>query len=282
MQDRRPIAFFRDQPSGATLNYPTYDKELYALVRALETWQHYLWPKEFVIHTDHESLKHLKGHGNLNYRHARWMEYIETFPYVIHYKQGKENIVTDALSRRYVLLTFMSTKMLRFEYLKDGYANDVDFSYVYMACDKTAFGKFYKHDGYLFKESKLCVPNCSMRELLLREAHGEKINDNSCKVVLPGEYNLSATFNVSDLSPFDAGDDSRTNLLRKGGMVGMVGRILKQVPDGPITRSRVKKIKEAMQGLVQSTWAEFANLLSRTPTFEMGLKEEESTLILVV
>jgi len=30
------------------------------LIRALETWQHYLWPKEFVIHSDHESLKHLK------------------------------------------------------------------------------------------------------------------------------------------------------------------------------------------------------------------------------
>jgi hypothetical protein len=40
-----------------------------------------------------------------------------------------------------------------------------------------------------------------------------------------------------------------------------------QVPDGPITRSRAKKIKEAMQGLVQSNWAEFANLSSKTPTF---------------
>jgi hypothetical protein len=46
------------------LNYQTYDKELYALVGALETWQHYLWPKEFVIHTDYESLKHLKGQVN--------------------------------------------------------------------------------------------------------------------------------------------------------------------------------------------------------------------------
>jgi hypothetical protein len=51
-----------------------------------------------VIHTDHESLKHLKGQSKLNKRHARWMEYIETFPYVIRYKQGKENIVADALS----------------------------------------------------------------------------------------------------------------------------------------------------------------------------------------
>ena len=45
MQDRRPIAYCSKKLSGATLNYPTYDKELYALVRALETWQHYLWPK---------------------------------------------------------------------------------------------------------------------------------------------------------------------------------------------------------------------------------------------
>ena len=61
MQDKRPIAFFSEKLGGTALNYPTYDKELYALVRALETWQHYLLPKEFVIHTDHESLKHLKG-----------------------------------------------------------------------------------------------------------------------------------------------------------------------------------------------------------------------------
>lgn len=39
----------------------------------------------------------------------------------------------------------------------------------------------------------------------------ERINDNACKLDLPGEYNVSATFNVSDLSPFDAGDDLRTN-----------------------------------------------------------------------
>jgi uncharacterized protein (DUF2249 family) len=51
---------------------------------------------------------------------------------------------------------------------------------------------------------------------------------------------------------------------------------------GPITKSRAKKIKEAMQGLVQSTWAEFANLSSETSTFKMGLKEEEPTLIHVI
>mgnify|MGYP006332028991 FL=1 len=42
MQDSKPIAYFSEKLSGATLNYSTYDKELYALVRALATWQHYL------------------------------------------------------------------------------------------------------------------------------------------------------------------------------------------------------------------------------------------------
>uniref|UniRef100_A0A2N9F015 Reverse transcriptase domain-containing protein n=1 Tax=Fagus sylvatica TaxID=28930 RepID=A0A2N9F015_FAGSY len=80
MQEGRPVAYFSEKLSGAALNYPTYDKEMYALVRALENWQHYLWPKEFVIHTDHESLKHLKGQQRLNKRHAKWVEFIETFP----------------------------------------------------------------------------------------------------------------------------------------------------------------------------------------------------------
>ena len=69
MQERRPVAYFSEKLSGVALNYPTYDKELYALVRTLKTWQHYLWPKEFVIHTDYESLKYLKSQHKLSRRH---------------------------------------------------------------------------------------------------------------------------------------------------------------------------------------------------------------------
>jgi hypothetical protein len=76
MQERRSIAYFSEKLSGPTLNYSVYDKELYDIVRSLETWQHYLLPKEFVIHLDHESLKHLKGQLKLNRRHAKWSEFI--------------------------------------------------------------------------------------------------------------------------------------------------------------------------------------------------------------
>jgi hypothetical protein len=37
LQERKPIAYFSEKLSGPILNYSTYDKELYALVRCLET-----------------------------------------------------------------------------------------------------------------------------------------------------------------------------------------------------------------------------------------------------
>lgn len=44
----------------------------------------------------------------------------------------------------------------------------------------------------------------------------EKINVNAYKLDLPGEYNVSANFNVSDLSLFDASSDSRMNSFEEG------------------------------------------------------------------
>jgi hypothetical protein len=42
LQDGKPMAYFSEKLSGSSMNYSTYDKELYALVSVLETWQHYL------------------------------------------------------------------------------------------------------------------------------------------------------------------------------------------------------------------------------------------------
>ena len=58
------------------------------------------------------------------------------------------------------------------------YANGDDFSSLYGACEKAIFGKFYRLDGYLFRENRLCVPNSSMCELFVREAHGGSLMDH--------------------------------------------------------------------------------------------------------
>ena len=45
----------------------------------------------------------------------------------------------------------------------------------------------------------------------------ERINNNAYKLDFLGEYNVSVTFNVTDLSPFDIGDDLRTNPFQEEG-----------------------------------------------------------------
>ncbi|XP_042446435.1 uncharacterized protein LOC122031383, partial [Zingiber officinale] len=114
---------------------------------------------------------YLKGQGKLNKRHAKWVEFLEQFPYVIKHKQGKVNVVADALSRRYNLLATLETKLLGFEHIKKLYIHDNEFSQLYVACEKKSQNGFARHDNYLFKNNRLCVPRGSMRKLLVREAH---------------------------------------------------------------------------------------------------------------
>jgi hypothetical protein len=114
LQEGKPIAYFSEKLSGPSLNYSTYDTELYALVHVLKTWQHYLWPKEFIIHSDHESLKHIRGQAELNKHHAKWVGFIETFLYIIKHKKGKDNVIADALSRCYTMLSQLDHKFFWF------------------------------------------------------------------------------------------------------------------------------------------------------------------------
>ena len=81
----------------------------------------------------------------------------------------------------------------------------------------------------------------------------KRINDNAYKLDLLGEYNISATFNVSDLSPFDVGDDSRTNPFEERGNDENHKAFKDPLHDpvGLITKARSKKIKEALNGLIQ-------------------------------
>lgn len=105
MQEGKPIAYFSKTLGGAELNYPTYDKEFLALVRVLKVWQHYLLPREFVIHSDHEALKFLKGQSKLIKRQAKWVEFIKTFPYVIKHK--RERIMWSPMQSQGGILFFL-------------------------------------------------------------------------------------------------------------------------------------------------------------------------------
>ena len=78
----------------------------------------------------------------------------------------------------------------------------------------------------------------------------ERINDNAYKIDIPGEYEVSSSFNVADLPPFVVGGDSedlRANAFQEGGNDENPKAIQIQ---GPMTRSRTKQSVDTLQQMV--------------------------------
>jgi hypothetical protein len=100
----------------------------------------------------------------------------------------------------------------------------------------------------------------------------ERINDNAYKMDLPGEYDVSVTFNVAELSLFDVGDDSRLNSFEERGDDAIQApKDPLEVPVGPITRLKAKRFKEVFNGPFQDTWAKM--------DFKRILNNEEQAMI---
>ena len=99
---RRPVAYMSRKLSPAERRYATHDKELLAIVRAVEHWRCYLEGNAhpILLLSDHRSLQHLNTQPNLTDRQARWVEKLSDFEFRIEYIKGNLNRVADELSRR--------------------------------------------------------------------------------------------------------------------------------------------------------------------------------------
>jgi hypothetical protein len=101
------------------------------------------------------------------------VEFFETFPYIIKHKKGKENVIADALSRCYTMLSQLDHKFFGLESIKVLYATDVNFKDAYENCrEERTWNKYVLQDGLLYRANMLCVPANSVRLLFLQEAHG--------------------------------------------------------------------------------------------------------------
>ena len=80
MQYCKPICYLSKKFNEFVVNYPTYDKELYALVQSVKKWKHYLLGKETIIHIDHHPLHYLQAQTKLQQSwHYRWMGFLQQF-----------------------------------------------------------------------------------------------------------------------------------------------------------------------------------------------------------
>ena len=70
-----------------------------------------------------------------------------------------------------MLLYILDAMLLGFAYIKELYMNDYNFNKFCHACERVAFGKYYRHNGFLFKNNHLCMLMSSIHELIVKKAH---------------------------------------------------------------------------------------------------------------
>ncbi|RVW88791.1 Retrovirus-related Pol polyprotein from transposon 17.6 [Vitis vinifera] len=83
----------------AQKNYTTTEKELLAVVFALDKFRAYLVGSSIVVFTDHSALKYLLTKQDAKARLIRWILLLQEFNLQIRDKKGVENVVADHLSR---------------------------------------------------------------------------------------------------------------------------------------------------------------------------------------
>jgi hypothetical protein len=133
MQYHNPIYYHSETFNQVLVNYPTYDKELHSLVQSINKRKYYLLGKETIIHTDHQPLQYLQAQTKLQqYRHYRWMGFLQQFHLVIKYKKGTSNKVVDMLSIPPIVASIiLKNTLLSHDSYVEQYVIDEDFKEVY-------------------------------------------------------------------------------------------------------------------------------------------------------
>jgi len=97
-----PVAFYSKSLSPVEWNYKIHDKEMLAIIHALEEWRHFLEGARHLVEIwmDHKNLKYFMTAKKLNRRQARWSLYLACFDFKLIHHPGCSMGKPDALSQR--------------------------------------------------------------------------------------------------------------------------------------------------------------------------------------
>ncbi|KAM1315775.1 hypothetical protein ACFX2F_019502 [Malus domestica] len=161
-KDKRPHAIYYASRTlnDAQLNYSTTEKELLAVVFALDKFRSYLLGTKVIIYTDHAALKYLFTKKEAKPRLIRWMLILQEFDIEIRDKKGSENVVADHLSRMVheedavpIIETFPDEQLMSVKVSEPWYADLVNY-----LVSKHVPSELLKHQGdKLKKEARFYV-----------------------------------------------------------------------------------------------------------------------------
>ena len=101
----RPVHYVSHQLDSCQRRWATIEKEAFAIVYALKKLRPYLWGAQFTILTDHKPLRSLFLGEVANTKIQRWAVLIAEFGAPIEYREGKNNVRADMLSRIHTIAT---------------------------------------------------------------------------------------------------------------------------------------------------------------------------------
>jgi transposase InsO family protein len=95
----RPVTFISKTLKKYERNAHIYEKEIYAIIWALDKLSQYVEGHPFIIHTDNRAVNYLHGMKSTKSKLMRWANEISRWNATIVLVPGKDNIEADALSR---------------------------------------------------------------------------------------------------------------------------------------------------------------------------------------
>jgi hypothetical protein len=95
------IAYASKTLTGPQLNYATTEKELLAIVYAIDKFRSYLVRAKVIVYTDYAALKYFLTKKDAKPRLIRWILLLQEFDLELKDMKGVENSFADHLSRMY-------------------------------------------------------------------------------------------------------------------------------------------------------------------------------------
>ncbi|GJZ64672.1 ty3-gypsy retrotransposon protein [Tanacetum coccineum] len=202
MQNGKPLSYFSRKLGPRMCLVATFQKELFAIVKAVYKWRQYLLGRHFTIYTDHTSLKKLMQQVIQTPLQKKYVRKLMGFYFSIEYKTGAMNLVADALSRVYdeggdVIITFMAFSQPLVSLVDDLRREDEtldELKVIHQKLErKEVLDGFRCEQGMiLFHDRYFITVKSKLKELLLSEFHNTPmVGHSGVKKMLVG---MSALF----------------------------------------------------------------------------------------
>ncbi|KAJ1164023.1 hypothetical protein NDU88_004470 [Pleurodeles waltl] len=178
-----PVFYLSHILSTAEQHYSVLERELLALKTACLEWRQFLMGSKepFEVRTDHRNLQCLRNFVCQNSRQARWAFFFSQYDFFITYIPGSQNILADALSRRYPECTPSSSQYLleprKIIGVAQSFLEEVQLEYANLSDHDIEELRplIHKKQGYFYYQNLVFLPTNKVQEKALQMCHDSPV-----------------------------------------------------------------------------------------------------------